>query len=181
MTNHLTKRGPVYYFRRKVPTDLVQHFGRTQIMFSLETRDPAEAKRLAAEHTVSTDRHFDALRGKVRPKRMTPGEGDAIAHGDEWEREYQTNREFHEARNQGVREARKTTDTLLVGMGLPTAAQLAHYHATGGFSPDDLPALPQRAVSPRAPRAHRRIRACQGFNGAAQDLTGSHTKLGYSY
>jgi integrase len=149
MTNHLVKRGSVYYFRRKVPIDLVPHFGRTQIMFSLETRDPAEAKRLAAEHTVSTDRHFDALRGKTRPKRMTPDESRDYLRDYERDEHYDADPEHFEAQLEGAREARKTTDSLLVGMGLPTATQLAHYHATGGFSPDDLPKMPERALAPR--------------------------------
>ncbi|WP_042295682.1 DUF6538 domain-containing protein [Paraburkholderia bannensis] len=62
MTNHLQKRGTVWYFRRKIPVDLEQHFGRKQLVFSLKTHDYAEAKRLAATHTVITDAQFAAAR-----------------------------------------------------------------------------------------------------------------------
>ncbi|MBB2999791.1 integrase [Paraburkholderia tropica] len=62
MTNHLTKRGNIYYFRRKIPADLQEQFQRKQIMFSLNTHDYSQAKRLAATHTVLTDAEFAAAR-----------------------------------------------------------------------------------------------------------------------
>lgn len=56
---HLSKRNGVYYFRRKVPLDL-QHIysGRAEIIFSLKTKNRAEAEVLARKHGVEHDAKF---------------------------------------------------------------------------------------------------------------------------
>ncbi|MEW6345063.1 MAG: DUF6538 domain-containing protein [Pseudomonadota bacterium] len=59
--SHLEKRGGRYYFRRKVPTALREHYGRDELRYSLRTPDRAEAMRLAAVETVRTDSEFAAL------------------------------------------------------------------------------------------------------------------------
>ncbi len=44
---HMINRKGVYYFRRRVPEDLLPHYApQTEFKFSLKTRDYAEADRL---------------------------------------------------------------------------------------------------------------------------------------
>jgi hypothetical protein len=42
MSKHprLQRRGAVYWFRVKIPKDLIAHFGRREIAYSLRTSDP---------------------------------------------------------------------------------------------------------------------------------------------
>jgi integrase len=63
MNNHVHKRpgSKNYQYRRKVPAALVEHYQKREIVFSLGTPDPAEAKRLGAQHTVRLDDEFAAL------------------------------------------------------------------------------------------------------------------------
>ncbi|WP_369793032.1 DUF6538 domain-containing protein [Vogesella sp. EB] len=42
-TTHVVRRGATYYFRLRVPADLVDHYGKQEITFSLKTKDQAEA------------------------------------------------------------------------------------------------------------------------------------------
>jgi len=151
MTNHLTKRGSVYYFRRKVPADLVERLGRSQIMFSLNTRDPSEARRLAAEHTVATDRHFDTLRGVVRPKRMTAGEAAVLVRDHEREADYEAYPDHFEAQLEGAREARETTDSLLARMGFPNSDDLRLHEFLRVLPALQEGMVPRRTARPKLP------------------------------
>lgn len=45
---HKHPRTGVYWLRERVPADLVATLGRGEVTRSLETKDPAEAKRLHA-------------------------------------------------------------------------------------------------------------------------------------
>jgi integrase len=155
MTNHLELRGNVYYFRRKIPNDLVQHFGRKQIMFSLKTRDYAQAKQLAPTHTVLTDAEFSAARalkdGKkpastvVRP--MDEGMADVFLHEEGWQTEYEAHKEWPDARDAGAQAEREFTDAILSSAGLPSASQMEFFLSEGGFRPDDLPTPKQQALA----------------------------------
>ncbi|WP_414444629.1 DUF6538 domain-containing protein [Burkholderia sp. 22PA0106] len=126
------KRGNVYYFRRKVPVDLLPHYPRKEILLSLGTTDYATAKTRASEMTARTDREFAALRG-VTDKEWTPPENFASFHlsqteqenADGWEAEQAANPEYHEAVRAGQRRAKKSTDRLLEASGLPSTEQLA--------------------------------------------------------
>jgi len=42
----LAKRGGTYYFRAKIPADLIAHYGKKEIKVSLKTTDKREAVRL---------------------------------------------------------------------------------------------------------------------------------------
>ncbi|WP_369820956.1 DUF6538 domain-containing protein [Pseudorhodoferax sp. Leaf274] len=45
---HIIKRGGVYYFRRRIPQDLVAaHGGQREVLHSLRTKDRPEAMRKA--------------------------------------------------------------------------------------------------------------------------------------
>ncbi|MDD3610412.1 MAG: site-specific integrase [Halothiobacillaceae bacterium] len=59
---HLVKRGSTYYFRCRIPADLLGHYGKAEIKQSLKTKDPATAKRLARQMAVELDREFEQLR-----------------------------------------------------------------------------------------------------------------------
>lgn len=69
--NHLYRREAVYWFRRRVPKDVARAIGTSQWRLSLKTKIFEEAKRLAREKSVSTDREIAAARarnaGKVSP------------------------------------------------------------------------------------------------------------------
>lgn len=65
---NLFKRGSVYWFRKKVPVDLLEHYteaARTgDFRFSLRTRDRAAAKALAATKAAEYEREFAELRAR---------------------------------------------------------------------------------------------------------------------
>jgi hypothetical protein len=60
-THHLLKRGNRWYFRRRVPTHLLQKAGTPVVQYSLDTADKAEAQRRARIEDVKTDKWFAAL------------------------------------------------------------------------------------------------------------------------
>ncbi|CAG9219980.1 Site-specific recombinase XerD [Paraburkholderia tropica] len=147
MTNHLIKRGNVYYFRRKVPVDLEEHLGQKAIMFSLRTREYAEAKQLAATHTVLTDAQFAAARAlkaaKTPEPNATPPMDSAMADvflvEEEWRREYEANKQWHDARSAGERDQRESVDAIMATSGMPSVSQMEFFASEGGFHPDDMP------------------------------------------
>lgn len=56
---HLTKRNDVYYYQRRIPTHLKDHYnGLTSIKFSLKTRSLRHATVLARQHSASYDKEF---------------------------------------------------------------------------------------------------------------------------
>lgn len=63
MAHHLTKRGNVYYLRRRIPLDLnEQYSGRREIVRSLGVKDRAMAEREARRISVALDDEFDHAR-----------------------------------------------------------------------------------------------------------------------
>ena len=61
--SHLLKRGSVYYFRAKVPVDLLDHYApKTEVKFSLKTRDRRDAVRLVNIESVRLDEEFHRIR-----------------------------------------------------------------------------------------------------------------------
>lgn len=63
--SHLHRRGAAYWFRRRVPTDLLKVLGRTEWKESLGTKDLEEAKRRCRERAVATDREITAARTRA--------------------------------------------------------------------------------------------------------------------
>lgn len=55
MSLYLLKRGSIYYFRRAVPPELQAQLARTEFVFSLKTKDIAEAKRRRTSAIAATD------------------------------------------------------------------------------------------------------------------------------
>lgn len=66
----MVKRNGVYYFRRRIPKDLLPHYSpQTEIKFSLKTSDHAEADRLQRIESVKLDAEFDRIRkGQIAPE-----------------------------------------------------------------------------------------------------------------
>ena len=61
--SHLLKRGSVYYFRAKIPVDLLDHYApKTEIKFSLKTRDRRDAIRLVNVESVRLDEESQRIR-----------------------------------------------------------------------------------------------------------------------
>jgi hypothetical protein len=45
---NLKRRGSIYYARRRIPTNLVRHYGKTELAISLRTKNLREARKLAS-------------------------------------------------------------------------------------------------------------------------------------
>ena len=58
----LRKDARAYRFRKRVPADLVALVGRSEIVFSLRTSDPKEAKRLHSGELAKLESHWAELR-----------------------------------------------------------------------------------------------------------------------
>ena len=67
-----------YWYRRRVPGDLVQAFGKAEEKFSLRTKDVSEAKLRHAEALAVSERRWQSLRQKSRP--LSEEEILAVAH-----------------------------------------------------------------------------------------------------
>jgi uncharacterized protein DUF6538 len=69
MTKHtrLLRRGAVYYFRVKIPVDLIDHYGtKREIIESLRTKDAKEALRLVRARSEQQEQEFDRIRAGRR-------------------------------------------------------------------------------------------------------------------
>lgn len=71
---NLVRREGTYYFRKKIPSDLQQHYGKrsNEIRISLRTTDKAEAAKLALQKAADLDRQFDQVRASLRVGPATP-------------------------------------------------------------------------------------------------------------
>ena len=67
----LHKRGDTYYFRAKVPVDLLPFYQGAEIKFSLRTRDKQTAWQRVQLESLRLDREFDARR-KSAPEAEAP-------------------------------------------------------------------------------------------------------------
>ena len=56
----------IYWLRKRVPDDLLAAVGKREEKFSLNTRDPAEAKRILAGALVALEERWANLRAPVR-------------------------------------------------------------------------------------------------------------------
>lgn len=70
---YLQKRANgVYYFRRRVPDDLREFFGKREFQESLGTKDRQEAVRLCRKRSIITGALFDRVRGEMRDAATIP-------------------------------------------------------------------------------------------------------------
>lgn len=76
MPTYLTKRGATYYFRRPVPEDLRPIIGKTELTFSLRTKDRAEAGKRCRIEAVESDKIFAAARAKIASGAAVPDKAD---------------------------------------------------------------------------------------------------------
>lgn len=63
--SHLTRRGAAYWFRRRVPSDLLKVLKRAEWKESLGTKELEEAKRRCRERAVQTDREIAVARASA--------------------------------------------------------------------------------------------------------------------
>ncbi|TXN83304.1 DUF6538 domain-containing protein [Methylobacterium sp. WL8] len=73
----LHSRTKTYWFRKRVPADLVAIAGKKEEFFSLHTRDPIEAKRRYAEELVKLEQRWASLR--TGPRSLTEEEAHTLA------------------------------------------------------------------------------------------------------
>lgn len=73
MCTHLSRRGARYYIRRVVPTDLIAHLGRREIVRSLGTSDRREGERLCRLEAVKLDHLFDIARQELKSLPLSEG------------------------------------------------------------------------------------------------------------
>lgn len=80
MPTGLIRRGARYSTRRRIPLDLIEHYGgRAELVRALGSSDPAEAKRLHALMWVALDQEFDAARAAIAPKDNPPAKPVDVA------------------------------------------------------------------------------------------------------
>lgn len=73
MPTGLIRRGGRYSLRRRVPQDLVEHYGKAEIVRALGTSDPKEARRLLPKAWAAYDEQFDLVRRQqATPEAPTP-------------------------------------------------------------------------------------------------------------
>lgn len=69
---HITRRNGVYYFRKKVPVDLIAAYGKREIIYSLRTKERPVAARLALRAAVQLEDEFSLKRGGPAPAEKIP-------------------------------------------------------------------------------------------------------------
>jgi len=81
----LHKRGSTYYFRRRIPEELRSFFGgKTEIFFSLRTKDVRIAASKVKEHAVQCDREFEQYREQMKQACGTQIQAQRKAIGDDF-------------------------------------------------------------------------------------------------
>lgn len=73
MPTGLIRRGARYSIRRRIPLDLVEHFGgKVERIEALGTSDPKEARRLLPLRWAAMDEEFDRVRAEIATANATP-------------------------------------------------------------------------------------------------------------
>ncbi len=72
MPTGLMRRGARYSLRRRVPIDLVEHFGREEVTRALGTADPKEARKLLPLRWAELDREFEQVRANLAASNDQP-------------------------------------------------------------------------------------------------------------
>jgi hypothetical protein len=76
----LVRRGPVYYFRARIPEAFKYHFGgKAELNVSLKTKDKKEAERLVRVKSVELDGTFESLRQRQNSAPLRHISDDEIA------------------------------------------------------------------------------------------------------
>jgi hypothetical protein len=74
----------IYWFRKRVPADLVPILGRHEVTESLETRDASEAKQLHAKVLRNHEVRWANLRARPRYISEREAHGDGAAFYEKW-------------------------------------------------------------------------------------------------
>ena len=65
LPTYLVKRGDTFYYRAKVPFDLVDRLQKREVWISLRTTDRRNAERRLADVHVSQLRYYDQMRSGI--------------------------------------------------------------------------------------------------------------------
>ena len=64
---NVVRRGAIYYYRARYPSDLVTHFGKAEFSISLQTKDIREANSKANIQQLKYDQEFSQVRAMLSP------------------------------------------------------------------------------------------------------------------
>jgi hypothetical protein len=68
VNNYLVLRGTRYYYRRRIPAELLDHYSpKKEFLLSLKTSERQEAGKRARALSVEHDREFDRIRSLAHP------------------------------------------------------------------------------------------------------------------
>ena len=92
---HLSLRGKNFYIRRRIPTELIEHYGRKEIVRSLGTSNRKEAERLCRIEGVKLDHEFASVRalhasvipvdsGTITARFRSAGHDDSYVEREGW-------------------------------------------------------------------------------------------------
>ena len=135
MPSNIVRRGPIYYFRARIPEHLVERVGRTHVSISLRTSDQADAKRLAREHRVALEQELEALDAKqpsapMRGSVLHLSESDIEGICDRYRAQMLVEDEI--ARIKGLAETEIELDADIFEAGLP---ELRRAYVRGDLGP----------------------------------------------
>jgi len=74
----------IYWFRMRVPANVADRVGRTEVTRTLGTKDPAEAKRLYAEVRAEIETQWNNLRRDRRSLTEREAHGMAAVFYEKW-------------------------------------------------------------------------------------------------
>lgn len=86
-------RGKTYYLRLRVPTDLAEQYGKTEVIQTLGTKDYSEARKRIGKARAIAEAEFDELRIKLKAQKDEP---DMLSLYNKYELERLAHRWFHE-------------------------------------------------------------------------------------
>ncbi|CAB3798829.1 tyrosine-type recombinase/integrase [Pararobbsia alpina] len=70
MSEHVIRRGSRYYYRRRVPADLIEKYQKTEHVQALGTANPKEAAKEARRVGAALDQVFDRLRAEIEAENL---------------------------------------------------------------------------------------------------------------
>ena len=72
---NVVRRGSIYYYRARYPSDLVAHFGKVEFSISLETKNVREANSKANIQQLKYDQEFSEIRARLSQSNEQSGMG----------------------------------------------------------------------------------------------------------
>lgn len=123
LAEHLKRRDGRYYYRRRVPSDLVAAYGKREIQQALDTANIKEATKLARKVAVGFDEIFDRLRKEaaapayqpiiVSTESMTAYDRGQLEHDEESNALAAQEEAEQEAREQRIEEMKEAVRAIL--------------------------------------------------------------------